>query len=187
MTPLPSRETALELLYQWTSSESLRKHALGVEVALRAMAHKCGEDPELYGLTGLLHDFDYERYPDAPDHPTKGADVLRGLGYPEEMVLAILGHAPYTGTPRNTPLAKALFACDELVGFLFACAFVQPDRKIASVKVESAKKKLKDKAFARGVNREDILLGCQELGVDVVDHIAFVRGALVQEADALGL
>lgn len=187
MSPLPARETALELLHQWTSSESLRKHALGVEAALRALARREGADEALYGLTGLLHDFDYERYPEAPDHPVKGALVLRDLGYPEEMVVAILGHATYTGTPRATHLAKALFACDELVGFLFACAFVQPDRKITSVKIESAKKKLKDKSFARGVKREDILLGCQELGVDLMEHISFVRDALAMEAEAIGL
>lgn len=187
MGAYPSREEAWSLLCQWTASEALRRHALGVEVAMRAMARREGADEALWALTGLLHDFDYERYPEAPDHPTKGAEVLRGLGYPEEVVLAILGHAPYTGVPRETPLARALFACDELVGFLFACAYVQPDRKIAAVKPESAKKKLKDKSFARGVNREDIRLGCEEMGVDPLAHITFVRDALAAEADRLGL
>jgi len=151
------------------------------------MAAKYGGAAEAWGLAGLLHDFDYERYPTAPEHATKGAEVLREKNYPEEIVLAVLGHASYTGVPRETPMAKALFACDELVGFLFACAYVQPDKRIASVKPESAKKKLKDKSFARGVNREEVIRGAQELGVDLLEHIAFVRDALVQRADALGL
>lgn len=184
---MPSREDAWALLCEWTQSEALRKHALGVEAAMRAMAAKYGGDAEAWGLAGLLHDFDYERYPTAPEHAAKGAEVLREKGYPEEMVLAVLAHASYTGVPRETPMAKALFACDELVGFLFACAYVQPDRKIASVKPESAKKKLKDKSFARGVNREEVVQGAQELGVELLEDIAFVRDALVQRADALGL
>jgi len=141
----------------------------------------------VWGLTGLLHDFDYERYPTAPDHAAKGAEVLREKGYPEDVVTAILGHASYTGVRRESAMAKALFACDELVGFLFACAYVQPDRKMASVKPESAKKKLKDKSFARGVNREEVIQGAQELGVDLLEHIAFVRGALAGSAASLGL
>jgi putative nucleotidyltransferase with HDIG domain len=187
MSSLPSREDAWKLLCEWTQSEALRRHALGVEAAMRAMAEAGGQDIELYGLTGLLHDFDYERFPQAPDHPVKGSEVLRGLGYPEEMVAAILGHASYTGVPRETHLAKSLFACDELVGFLFACAYVQPDRKIASVKPESARKKLKDKSFARGVNRGDIIQGASELGAELDAHIRFVREALVRRADELGL
>ncbi len=187
MSSLPSREDAWKLLCEWTQSEALRRHALGVEAAMRAMAESSGQDIELYGLTGLLHDFDYERFPQAPDHPVKGSEVLRGLGYPEEMVTAILGHASYTGVPRETHLAKSLFACDELVGFLFACAYVQPDRKIASVKPESARKKLKDKSFARGVNRGDIIQGASELGAELDAHIRFVREALVSRAEELGL
>ncbi len=187
MGSLPGREEAWKLLCEWTQSEALRRHALGVEAAMRAMAESNGEDAELYGITGLLHDFDYERFPQAPDHPLKGSEVLRGLGYPEEMITAILGHASYTNTARETRLAKSLFACDELVGFLFACAYVQPDRKIASVKPQSARKKLKDKSFARGVNREDILQGASELGVDLDAHINFVRDALVKRAADLGL
>lgn len=187
MSNLPCREDAWKLLCEWTQSEALRRHALGVEAAMRAMAESGGQDVELYGLTGLLHDFDYERFPQAPDHPVKGSEVLRGLGYPEEMVVAILGHASYTGVPRETLLAKGLFACDELVGFLFACAYVQPDKKIASVKPESARKKLKDKSFARGVNRSDIMQGASELGVELDAHIRFVREALVSRADELGL
>jgi putative nucleotidyltransferase with HDIG domain len=187
MSAMPSREDAWKLLCEWTLSESLRRHALGVETAMRAMARQTGADEELYGLTGLLHDFDYEKHPQAPDHPTKGAPVLRENGYSEDMITAILGHAEYTGVPRETDLAKALFACDELTGFLFACAYVQPDKKIASVKTKSVKKKLKDKSFARGVNREDILKGCEELGVSLEDHIGFVRDALAANAEVLGL
>lgn len=184
---MPNRQEAWALLCEWTQSEALRKHALGVEAAMRAMAGKYGGDVEMWGLTGLLHDFDYERFPTVPEHATKGAEVLRERGYPEELVTAILGHASYTGVRREAVMAKALFACDELVGFLFACAYVQPDKKIASVKPESAKKKLKDKSFARGVNREEVIQGAQELGVDLLEHIAFVRGALAGSAGALGL
>lgn len=186
-SPLPSRGDAWALLCEWTQSEALRRHALGVEAAMRAMATKYAGDPDLWGITGLLHDFDYERYPQAPDHPTKGAEVLRASGYPEEMVTAILGHASYTGVARETPLARALFACDELTGFLFACAFVQPDKKMAAVRPESAKKKLKDKSFARGVNRDDIAQGVGDLGLDLLEHIAFVRDALAEKAEELGL
>ena len=184
---MPNREDAWRLLCEWTQSEALRRHALGVETVMRALARRAGEDEELWGLTGLLHDFDYERYPQAPDHPTKGSEVLRGEGYPEDMIEAILGHADYTGVARVTPLAKALFASDELTGFLFACAYVQPDRRIASVKPESAKKKLKDKSFARGVNRDDIRKGAEEMGVDLLEHIIFVRDALAERAERLGL
>ncbi len=184
---MPNREDAWRLLCEWTQSEALRRHALGVETVMRALARRASEDEELWGLTGLLHDFDYERYPQAPDHPTKGSEVLRGEGYPEVMIQAILGHADYTGVARVTPLAKALFASDELTGFLFACAYVQPDRRIASVKPESAKKKLKDKSFARGVNRDDIRKGVEEMGVDLLEHIIFVRDALAESAERFGL
>lgn len=184
---MPDREAAWNLLCEWTQSEALRRHGLGVETAMRAMARRCGEDEELWGITGLLHDFDYERHPTIPDHPLKGAEVLRALDYPEVLVQAVLGHAEHTGVPRETPLAKALFACDELTGFLFACAYVQPDRRMASVRPESAKKKLKDKSFARGVNREDIVKGAQEMGVDLLEHITFVRDALALNAGTLGL
>jgi putative nucleotidyltransferase with HDIG domain len=184
---MPNREDAWRLLCEWTQSEALRRHALGVETVMRALARRAGEDEELWGLTGLLHDFDYERYPQAPDHPTKGSEILRSEGYPEVMIQAILGHADYTGVARVTPLAKALFASDELTGFLFACAYVQPDRRIASVKPESAKKKLKDKSFARGVNREDIRKGVEEMGVDLLEHITFVRDALSESSERLGL
>ena len=154
---------------------------------MRAMARRLGGDEEAWGLCGLLHDFDYERHPRIPDHPKKGAEVLRAAGYPEEMVTAILGHATFTGVPRETPMAKALFAVDELTGFLFACAFVQPDRRVASVRPESAKKKLKDKSFARGVNREDIRQGAAEIGMEVDALILLARDALAENAEALGL
>ncbi len=184
---MPDRNDAWTLLCEWTQSDALRRHALGVETVMRALAEKYGEDQELWGLTGLLHDFDYERYPEAPDHPVKGSAVLREKGYPETMIQAILGHAPYTGVARETLMAKALFASDELTGLLFACTYVQPDRKVTSVKPSSAKKKLKDKSFARGVNRDDIRQGADELGVDLLDHITFVLGALAGNADALGI
>ena len=184
---MPDRNEAWTLLCEWTQSDALRRHALGVETAMRALAEKFGEDKELWGLTGLLHDFDYERYPEAPDHPVRGSAVLREAGYPESMIQAILGHASYTGVARETLMAKALFACDELTGFLFACTYVQPDRRITSVKPTSAKKKLKDKSFARGVNRDDIRQGAEELGVDILEHITFVLGALAGNAEALGL
>lgn len=184
---MPTRDDGWNLLCEWTQSEALRKHAQGVETAMRALARKYGQDQELWGLTGLVHDFDYERYPTAPDHPVHGSVVLREGGYPEELIQAVLGHASYTGVARETLMAKALFACDELTGFLFACAFVQPDKKVASVKPESAKKKLKDKSFARGVNREDIAQGVQELGVDLLEHITLLRDALAANSDPLGL
>ncbi len=183
---MTDREEAWELLSEWTKSEALRRHALGVETAMRALAAKYGGNREEWGITGLLHDFDYERFPEAPDHPMKGAEVLRGREYPEEMVQAVLGHASYTGVKRESTMAKALFACDELTGFLFACAYVQPDRKIASVKISSALKKLKSKSFARGVDRDDIRTGAEELGVELPEHIAFVRDALAADAERLG-
>lgn len=181
------RESALALMYEYTASESLRKHMLCVETAVRAYAQKFNQDVELWGITGLLHDFDYERYPNPPDHPLKGSEVLREKGYPEEMRTAILGHADYTNVPRESQLAKILFACDELSGFLVACSLVKPDRKIASVEVSSVKKKLKDKAFARNVSREDITKGAEELGIPLDEHIQFVLTALKNNSDNLGL
>jgi putative nucleotidyltransferase with HDIG domain len=172
------RSEALALMEEWTPSDALRRHMLGVEAVMRHYARKLGEDEELWGLAGLLHDFDYERHPQVPDHPLEGAKVLRAKGCPEIIVKAILAHAPATGV---------LFAVDELVGFLFACAYVQPTKKIADVKVSSVKKKLKDKAFARAVSREDIALGIEELGVDADAHIAAVAGALAASAGFIGL
>lgn len=174
-----TRDEAWNLVCEWTASESLRRHMLAVEAAMRGQARRAANaDEPLWGLTGLLHDFDYERFPDPPDHPQKGAEVLRAEGYPEEMVTAILGHADYSGVPRETPLAHALFAVDELSGFLTAVAYVRPDRSLASVAVASVKKKLKDKAFARAVSREDIARGAAELGLDVDTHIANVLADL---------
>ena len=185
--PIPNREEAWALLCEYTEGPGLRKHALGVEAAMRHYARKHGEDEELWGLTGLLHDFDYERWPSADDHPYRGVEILRERGYPEVMIKAILGHAPYTGVPRDTLMARVLFACDELSGFLVACALVRPSKKIADVQVKSVKKRLKEKAFARGVSREDVRLGAEELGVPLEDHIVEVLEALRGAADELGL
>lgn len=182
-----NREKAFALLSEYTKSEALIRHALSVECAMRAYAAKLGEDVEAWGTVGLLHDFDYEAYPTAEEHPYVGASILREKGFPEEAVLAVLGHAEYTGTPRETMMAKTLFAVDELCGFLLACAYVRPDRSMAQVEYSSIKKKLKDKAFARGVNRDDIEKGIEEMGVDREEHILFVRDALAKEAAALGL
>ena len=182
-----SREDAWKLLCEYTKSDSLRKHALAVEAAMRFYAEKLGGDPELWGNTGLLHDFDYERWPEAPDHPTKGMKILKEQGWQEEMIQAIAGHAPYLGVPRETIMAKVLFAVDELCGFITAVTYVRPSRKVAEVEVSSVKKKLKDKAFARAVSREDIVQGAEELGIPLDDHIANCITALQRSADALGL
>lgn len=164
---MQSREEAWALLTEWTQSESLRKHALAVEASMRRHARLSGEPEELWGLTGLLHDFDYERHPDASEHPVVGMNHLRSLGYPEEMLQAIGGHATYLNIPRETALAKTLFAVDELSGFIVAVALTRPSRSLAEVDVAAVKKKLKQSGFARGVNREDIALGCEELGVEI--------------------
>ena len=184
---MKTREEAWELMTQWTESESLRKHMLAVEIAMRGAARRLGEDEELWGITGLLHDFDYEKYPNVPEHPLKGSEVLREEGYSEEIVRAILAHATETGVPRDTPLAKYLFAVDELSGFLTAVAYVRPSRTLAEVDVPAVRKKMKDKGFARSVNREDIVNGAAELGVDLDAHIALVLSDLQAEADRLGL
>lgn len=154
---------------------------------MRAYAAAGGHDPELWGVTGLLHDFDYEKYPSLEDHPFRGSDILKDLGIAEEIRVAIMGHGNHTGVLRETPMAKTLFAVDELCGFLTACALVRPDKNVAEVPVASVRKKLKDKAFARGVNRDDIHQGVAELGVELDDHIAFVRDALATIAPSLGL
>jgi putative nucleotidyltransferase with HDIG domain len=189
---MTTRDDAWRLLCEFTQSESLRKHALAVEACLRAYARKLGADEDLWGVTGLLHDFDYERWPNAEHHPTEqhpfeGSKILRERGYPEEMIHAILGHAHYCGVSRVSPLDRALFACDELAGFLTACALVKPSRNIQEVEASSVKKKLKDKAFARGVNREDVYLGAEELGLPLEEHISFCIEALRTIAPALGL
>jgi putative nucleotidyltransferase with HDIG domain len=182
-----SRADAWNLVTEWTESDSLRKHMLAVEAAMRGAARRQGEDEDLWGITGLLHDFDYERYPDVPDHPLMGSEILKGEGYPEVIVRAILAHADETGVPRDTPLARYLFAVDELSGFITAVTYVRPSRKIAEVDVSSVKKKLKDKGFARAVSRDDITKGASEIGLDLDAHIANVLADLKESADALGL
>lgn len=179
-------------MQEWTPSESLRTHMLAVEGAMRAYATHFGEDPERWGLAGLMHDFDYERYPNAAhaadaEHPAEGVRTLRALGYPEDVLQAILGHAHYTGVARETLMAKALFAVDELSGLITAAALVRPSRSVLDLEPSSVRKKLKDKAFARGVSREDVLNGAADLGVELEAHIAFVITAMRERATVLGL
>jgi putative nucleotidyltransferase with HDIG domain len=187
-----TRDRALALMHEYTASDALRKHMYAVEIAMRAMAQRAGEDPDAWGLVGLLHDFDYERFPNAghsatEEHPAEGVRVLAGMGFPEPLQRAILGHANYSGVPRDTAMAKALFAVDELAGFLVACALVRPSRSLQDLEVSSVRKKLKDKAFARGVNRDDVVRGAEELGVPLDDHIAFVLTALRPHEKTFGL
>lgn len=186
---MKTRDEALALLHRYTLTDSLRKHALAVEQAMKACAARFapGEDPVRWGICGLLHDFDYEQYPNADQHPFVGSKILEEEGFDEELRNAILGHAPYTNVPRATPMAKALFAVDELCGFLVASALVQPGKSLLEVKPASVKKKLKDKAFARSVSRADIYAGVEELGVDLEEHIAFIREALLEIADEIGV
>ena len=187
---MPDRQEAWELLCEYTKGESLRKHALTVEAAMRACAARYGgleADVDEWGLVGLLHDFDYELFPGPDEHPYKGSVVLCGRGYSDRIIRAIMGHATYTGVPRDTAMAKALFASDELCGFLVACALVRPSRSLDDLAVSSVKKKLKDKAFARSVNREDIMLGVEELGVALDDHIQFVIDTLIPIQKEIGL
>jgi putative nucleotidyltransferase with HDIG domain len=181
------RETAWCLLSEFTQSESLRKHALAVEACMRAYARKYEADQELWGMVGLLHDFDYEKYPSLEDHPYRGSEILEERGYSEELRRAILSHAEYTGVTRVTPMEKALFACDELAGFITACALVKPGKSLAEVEGKSVRKKMKDKAFARSVHREDIIAGAGELGLDLEEHIAFCIEAMKGIAAELGL
>ena len=187
-----TRDRALALMHEYTASEALRRHMYAVEFAMRAMAERVGEDPEAWGLVGLLHDFDYERFPNdahsaTAEHPSEGVRLLAADGFPEPMQRAILGHASYTGVTRDIPMAKALFAVDELSGFLVACALVRPSRSLADLEVSSVKKKLKDKAFARGVNREDIQRGAEEIGTPLDEHIGFLLAALRPHERLLGL
>jgi putative nucleotidyltransferase with HDIG domain len=189
---MPTRDDAWKLLCEYTQSESLRKHMLAVEACVRAYARKQGADEDTWGLAALLHDFDYERWPNdahAPDkeHPAEGAKILRERGYSEEVIRAIITHADYCGVPRESALEHTLFACDELAGFLTACAYVRPSKSILDLEVDSVKRRLKDKAFARGVNRDDVRKGALELGVPLEEHIAFCIAALREQADALGL
>ena len=190
--PMPSRGDALALMEEWTASDSLRKHMLAVEGAMRAYAVHFGEDVEVWGLAGLVHDFDYERLPNEAhaadaEHPAEGVRVLRSRAYPEVVLQAILGHADYTGVARETRIAKTLFAVDELCGLITACALVRPSRSVNDLEPASVRKKMKDKAFARGVSRDDVVRGAAELGVVLDAHIAFVIAALRDRAGLLGL
>lgn len=183
-----SRDQAWDLVCRWIQSPNLRKHLLAVEAAMREYARRFGEDEDSWGVVGLLHDLDYERCPSQEaGHPFVGVEELRRLGVPEEWTRAILSHADYSGVPRRTPMERALYAVDELVGFIIAVALVKPGRSLAEVDVESVKRKMKDKAFARGVNRDDVIRGAAELGVPLDEHIATVLRALQQAAPALGL
>ena len=189
---LPSRDAALALMHEYTASDSLRKHMYAVETAMRAYAEHYGEDADRWGLTGLLHDFDYERWPNAAhspteEHPAAGVRVLREAGYPDDVLEAILGHATYSGVPRVTRMAKALFAVDELTGLITATALVRPTKSVHEVDAKSVRKKMKDKAFARGVNRDDVVNGAADLGVDLDWHIQFVIDAMRARAESLGL
>lgn len=189
---MPTRADAWKLLCEYTQSDSLRRHMLAVEACVRAYARKNGADEETWGLAALLHDFDYERWPNNDhaadrEHPAEGAKILREHGYSEEIVRAILSHADYTGVTRETPLEKTLFACDELAGFITACSYVRPSKSVLDLEASSVKKRMKDKAFARGVSREDVIKGAEELGVPLEEHIAFCIEAMRAEADALGL
>ena len=182
---MKTREECLKLLHEYTKSESLLKHAYSVEVAMREAAKSKNEDVELWGLTGLIHDFDYEKHPKAPDHPIKGSEILKAEGFPDNVINAILGHASYTGVKRETDLAKWLFALDELCGFIIAVGLVRPNF-LDSVEVKSVKKKLKDKAFARSVSREDIYKGAEELNMDLSDLIQFTINALRSNKENIG-
>jgi putative nucleotidyltransferase with HDIG domain len=189
---MPTRDDAWKLVCEYTASESLRKHMLAVEACVRDYARKAGADEEVWGLAALLHDFDYERWPNpehsaTEGHPSEAAKILRDQGYSPEIIRAILSHADYCNVPRESPLEHTLFACDELAGFLTACAYVRPSKSILDLEVDSVKRRLKDKLFAKGVSREDVRKGAEELGVPLEEHIAFCIGALRERADALGL
>jgi putative nucleotidyltransferase with HDIG domain len=189
---IPSRADTLALMQEYTASESLRKHMLAVEGAMRAYAQKFGEDEERWGTTGLIHDFDYERFPNnahspTEEHPSEGVRLLRSKGYPEDILEAILGHAQYTNTPRASKMAKTLFAVDELTGLITATALVRPNKSVHEVDARSVRKKMKDKAFARGVSRDDVINGANELGVDLDEHITFVIASMQARSADLGL
>jgi putative nucleotidyltransferase with HDIG domain len=179
-------------MHEYTASDSLRKHMLSVEAAMRSYAEKFGEDVDRWGITGLIHDFDYERFPNeahsaTDEHPAEGVRILRGHGFPEDILEAILGHATYSGVPRETRMAKTLFAVDELTGLVTATALVRPSKSVLEVEAKSVRKKMKDKAFARGVNRDDVINGAADLGVDLDEHIAFVIQAMQAVAPSIGL
>ncbi len=188
----PSRADTLALMHEYTASESLRKHMLAVEGAMRAYARKFGEDEEHWGITGLIHDFDYERFPNTAhsptaEHPAEGVRILKSKGYPDDILQAILGHAHYTNTPRESRMAKSLFAVDELTGLITATALVRPSKSVHEVDARSVRKKMKDKAFARGVSRDDVINGANELGVDLDEHINFVITSMQARSADLGL
>ena len=192
MTALPSRDDTLALMHEYTQSDSLRKHMLAVEAAMRAYARKFGEDEERWGITGLIHDFDYERFPNnahspTEEHPSEGVRILKSRGYPDDILQAILGHAQYCNVPRESRMAKALFAVDELTGLITATALVRPTKSVHEVDARSVRKKMKDKAFARGVNRDDVINGASELGVDLDEHIGVVIASMQSRAADLGL
>ena len=187
MSDVMSRDAAWQLLTEWTLSESLRKHALAVEAAVRGYARRFGEEEEAWGVVALLHDFDYERYQDAADHPFRGWEELRRRGYPEWVTRAILSHADYSGVLRESPLEKALFACDEMAGFVTAAALVRPSRSVLDLEAASVVKRMKDKAFARAVSREDLRRGAVELSLPLEEHISNVIGFMRERADMLGL
>jgi putative nucleotidyltransferase with HDIG domain len=182
-----TRERAWALLNEYTKGESLLKHALAVETAVRGYARKFGEDEHFWGITALLHDFDYERYPDLADHPIRGSEILRAQGYPEALIRAILSHGDHTGVKRESKLEHTLFACDELSGFITAASLVRPSRSVLDLEASSVKKRMKDKAFARGVKREDLILGAEEMRIPLDEHITNVIGFLREQADMLGL
>ncbi|MEO5617289.1 MAG: HD domain-containing protein [Candidatus Eisenbacteria bacterium] len=184
---LPTREAALALLHEWVPNVNLRKHCYAVEAAMRAYARKMSGDEERWALAGLIHDFDWERHPDLERHPVQGVEFLRAEGWPDDICHAVLGHAVHTGVPRDTDMARALYACDELCGFLVACALVQPGRSLDEVEVASVRKKMKRVDFARNVNREDIVQGAAELGVELDEHIAFTLEAMKAARAELGL
>jgi putative nucleotidyltransferase with HDIG domain len=181
------RASAWNLMCEYTQSESLRKHMRAVEACMRAYARKFGEDEEKWAITGLMHDFDYEKYPTPQEHPFIGNKILEERGYPEEIRRAILSHADYSGVKRESKMEKVLYACDELAGFITASALVKPNKSLAEVDARSVRKKMKDKAFARGVNRDDIVNGAADLGIDLEEHIAFCIEAMKQVAGELGL
>ena len=192
MNDTPSRNDTLAIMHEYTASDSLRKHMLSVEAAMRAYAAKFGEDVDRWGITGLIHDFDYERFPNdahspTDEHPAEGVRILKSRGFPEDILEAILGHAQYSGVPRQSLMAKTLFAVDELTGLVTATALVKPSKSVMEVEARSVRKKMKDKAFARGVNRDDVINGAADLGVDLDEHIAFVIAAMQGVAESIGL
>ena len=182
-----TRDNAWALLTEYTESDSLRKHALAVEAAVRGYARRFGEDDEVWGFVGLIHDFDYERWPDAQNHPYRGIEILREKGCPEFVLHAIMSHADYTGVPRETRLEKTLYACDEMCGFITAAALVRPSKSVLDLEASSVKKRMKDKAFARAVSREDLVKGAELLGLPLEEHIANVIASMREQAEALGL